>query len=78
MEELEVIQIWNKVKWDLTSQWEEKKSVQVAKNMIILCKQVFFAVKLRNNDMSVLVSIVASGRSADCHFYGFGSFSLEQ
>lgn len=42
----------------------KKRSVQVAKNMIVLCKQVFFAVKLKNNDFSVLVSIVASG-SAD-------------
>lgn len=55
-----------------------QRSLQVPKNLIALCEKVFFALKLRSDDSSVLVSVVASGRSSECRLDVFGSFSVEQ
>lgn len=69
----------NEVKTDLMLYNDRnQRSVQVAKNMMALCEKVFFALKLRSDDSSVLVSIAASGRSSKCRLDGFGSFSIEQ
>lgn len=35
-------------------------------NMIALCKKILFALKLRSDESSVLVSVAASGRSSEC------------
>lgn len=66
--ECEMVQIWNEWSWNWSNvtQQKEWKECKSNKNMIALCKKILFALKLRSDESSVLVSVAASGQSSEC------------
>lgn len=49
-----------------------QRNEQVPKNMVAMCKNFSFALKLRSDDPKVLICVAVSGRSSVSHLDGFG------